>query len=288
MPSVKQLKQEEASLSAIGNFFSAYQKLTIYQMQQNRDKTINSRKFFQGLLDTFVDLKQDLRRLIKTDEKKNIVSFSTLTKNGKTVDVFLSFETKFSTSTNRQALEFFREVVSTRESDLVIIGATARRLYKEYFPEESNFTYFDLKETETSLKQNADIMRHLLTYETINVFNPYYVTLMEQKPQVETITGDFSLEETNEEEEKKHFLFEPDKKKILHFFEIQIMSNLFQHKIKEAHLANLGSRIATLQNTQSNLETEMERVKRLKRKTMKYKANKKQRNRLSGMRFWMS
>ncbi len=286
MSSVKQLQLEEASLHTIGNFFSAYQKLTIYQMQINRDNTINSRKFFQGLLDTFVDLKQDLKRFIKTDSNnKQILSFSTLTKNGKTVSVFISFETKFSTSTNRIALQFFRDSIADASTDIVIVGSTAKRLFKEFFPTNTEFVYFDLTEKNNDLRSNIDLMKHLLEYEQIDVYNPYYVSLMEQKPQFEAISGDISVSQTAEQE-KKHFLFEPDKKKILHFFEVQIMSNLFQHKIKEAHLANLGSRIATLQNTQNNLEKEIEKIRGLKLKKLKYKANKKQRNRLSGMRFW--
>jgi len=288
MPSIKQLKSQETSLNAIGDFFSAYQKLTIYQMKKNRDTTINSRLFFEGLLNTFVDLKQDLKRLIKTDKKNNeIISFSTLTKNGKTVSVFISFETKFSTDINRKGLVFFKETIKDSTGDIVIVGKTAKNLFSEIFPKETEYKYFELTEKDTSLKSNIDLMKYLLKYEKINVFNPYYVSLVEQTPQVETISGDLSIASSQEEDKDvNHFLFEPDKKKILHFFEIQIMSNLFQHKIKEAHLANLGSRISTLQNTQNNLEEELDRVTRLKRKTMKYKANKKQRNRLSGMRFW--
>lgn len=289
MPSVKQLQIQEDSLNAIGDFFSAYQKLTIYQMKQNRDATINSRDFFQGLLDTFVDLKQDLKRFIKSNPKnKEIISFSTLTKNGKSVAVFISFETKFSTDINRKSLQFFKNTISETDSDIVTVGLTAKKLFNEFFPQNTKYEYFELTEKDTSLKSNIKLLKHLLNYEKINVFNPYYISLVDQQPQVETISGDLDLSSSEEikNTEKKHFLFEPDKEKILHFFEIQIMSNLFQHKIKEAHLANLGSRISTLQNTQNNLEEELEKIKRLKLKTMKYKANKKQRNRLSGMRFW--
>lgn len=289
MPSVKQLQIQEDSLNAIGDFFSAYQKLTIYQMKQNRDATINSRDFFQGLLDTFVDLKQDLKRFIKSNPKnKEIISFSTLTKNGKSVAVFISFETKFSTDINRKSLQFFKNTISKTDSDIVIVGLTAKKLFNEFFPQNTKYEYFELTEKDTGLKSNIKLLKHLLNYEKINVFNPYYISLVDQQPQVETISGDLDLSSSEEikNTEKKHFLFEPDKEKILHFFEIQIMSNLFQHKIKEAHLANLGSRISTLQNTQNNLEEELEKIKRLKLKTMKYKANKKQRNRLSGMRFW--
>lgn len=289
MPSVKQLQIQEDSLNAIGDFFSAYQKLTIYQMKQNRDATINSRDFFQGLLNTFVDLKQDLKRFIKSNPKnKEIISFSTLAKNGKSVAVFISFETKFSTDINRKSLQFFKNTISKTDSDIVIVGLTAKKLFNEFFPQNTKYEYFELTEKDTSLKSNIKLLKHLLNYEKINVFNPYYISLVDQQPQVETISGDLDLSSSEEikNTEKKHFLFEPDKEKILHFFEIQIMSNLFQHKIKEAHLANLGSRISTLQNTQNNLEEELEKVKRLKLKTMKYKANKKQRNRLSGMRFW--
>ncbi len=297
MPDIKKIQASENSLKTIGDFFSAYQKLTIYQMKKNRNATINSREYFNGLMGTFVDLKQDVKRLFKpkkTDPK--ILSFSTLSKNGKTVSVVLSFETKFSTETNRKTVTFFRENTQEKDTDLVIVGATAKRLFQESFPEEKNFEFFELIEEAVDLKQNIELLKHLLAYEQIDIYNPYYISLMQQQPQMDTISGDITLSDSKKTDSTdddtspqkiKRFLIEPAKETIMHFFEVQILSALFQHKIKETHLANLGSRIKTLQNTQDNLEREMEKLKYLKLKTLRKKANKKQRNRLSGMRFWM-
>lgn len=285
MSDIKQLQNNEQSLHTIGNFFSAYQKLTIYQMQKNRDDTIGSRAFFQGLLETFSDLKQDIKSFFSAKGKTNKIQFSTLTKNGKTVSVLLSFDTKFSSETNRNALQYFVKSLAEKDSDVVIVGSTAKRLFNQYVRDKTiTYTYFPLTEDTVSITKNADLAKFLLKYETIDVYGPYYLSVMNQKPKMASITGD--IEFSFQEQKRRHFLIEPDKESVLHFFEIQIVLMLLQQQIKEAHLANLGSRVATLQNSQNNLEEKLSLLKQQKYKALRKKSNKKQRNRLASMSFW--
>lgn len=285
MSDINQIQNTQQSLNTIGNFFSAYQKLTIYQMQKNRDDTIGSRAFFTGLLETFADLKQDIKTFFESKGKESKIQFSTLAKNGKSVSVLLSFDTKFSSETNKNALQFFLDAVQETNSDIVIVGATAKRLFDQNTQGQSiNYTYFPLTEETVAVTQNTDLVKFLLKYETIDVYGPYYLSVMNQKPQMSTITGD--IEYSPQEQKRRHFLIEPDKKSVLHFFEVQIVLMLLQQQIKEAHLANLGSRIATLQNSQNNLEEKLNLLKQEKYKALRKRSNKKQRNRLASMSFW--
>ncbi len=259
-------------------------------MQKNRTATVNSRTFSQGLIDAFIDVKQTIKNLWQQDKKHDTLSFSTLTKNGKSAAVFLSFETKFSTETTKRAFDYF--IASTRKTktDLIVTGASGKRLFRERFPVGTPFTYFELTEKLTKVNQNLSLVEYLFGYERVTIYYPFFVTIMNQEPQHSTISGDIPLGEVEKEreQEKRHFLFEPDKKEILHFFEIQILASLLQQKLKEAHLATLGARVTTLQGTQQNLEDRLAQLQQTTMRTLRNKDNKRQRNRLAGMRFWNS
>jgi F0F1-type ATP synthase gamma subunit len=131
------------------------------------------------------------------------------------------------------------------------------------------------------------LIQRILNYERVDIYNPFYVSIINQEPQVSTISGDVPLGEVSLEERRdRSFLFEPGNREILHFFEVQILSSILQQKIREAHLATLGARVTTLQSTQENLESKLTRIQRIKLKTVRQRENKKQRNRLAGMQFW--
>ncbi len=288
MSNLKDLQLQQDSLITINDFFSAYQKLTIYQMQKNRDATINSRAFSEGLIETFIDVKQSIKKLFEKQSNSSSLSFSTLEKNGKRVAVFIAFETKFSTDVIRRSFREFAKKSSENEFEIVITGATAKRLFHEYFPEGMQFAYFDIKEKNINLSENSDFFEHILQFEQVEVFYPYFVTIMHQEPQSSTISGDIPLGDKllEAERQNRHFFFEPDKKKILHFFEIQILASLLQQKMREAQLATLGARITTLQYTQQNIEEERKKVSQQTVKILRKKDSRKQRNRLAGMHFW--
>ena len=289
MPDLKDLQLQKESLSTIGDFFSAYQKLTIYQMQKNRSATVNSRPFSQGLIDTFIEVKQSIRKLFEKENKEHI-SFSTLEKNGKSVAVFLSFETKFSTDLIRKSFQHFAKTVRSNRANVSIIltGSVAKRLFSEYFPNDTEYEYYDMTEKNAHIANNIELLRRILQFERVEVYYPYFVSIMHQEPQSDTISGDIPLGDTllQVEKEKHRYFFEPDKKQILRFFEIQILGSILQQKIREAQLATLGARITTLQYTQQNIDTEMSKIRAKTLKTLRKKESKKQRNRLAGMNFW--
>jgi hypothetical protein len=133
MPNIKDLLAEEVSLSTINSFFSAYQKLTIYQMQKNRDQTLNSRDFSSGLLDAFIYVKQSLMNLWEKQKKNETITFSTLKKNGKSVAVFLSFETKFSATATQKTFAFFSQQLAKGKTDIIIAGLAGKKLFVESF-----------------------------------------------------------------------------------------------------------------------------------------------------------
>ena len=288
MPDIKSLKLQHESLSTINDFFSAYQRLTIYQMQKNRTATINSRTFSDGLIETFIDVKQALKKLFDSSKHKDKISFSTLEKNGRSVAVFISFETKFSTEVFRRSFAHFKESIAEGDYEIVLLGSTAKRLFSEYYPEGTPFTYFDISEKNINISEKSEFFEHILKYETVEVYYPFFVSLLQQEAQSSTISGDVPVGDTllEAERQNRRYFFEPDKQIILHFFEVQILRSILQQKIREAQLATLGARITTLQYTQQNIEEELHKVHALTRKSLKKQSSRKQRNRLAGMNLW--
>ncbi len=291
MSDIKELHQQESSLNVIGEFVSAYQRLTIYQMQRRREAVLNNRVYMSGLLDAFIDVKKSAAALFKggdTKSKNKALEFSTLAKNGKSAAVFLSFETKFSAETVRRTFDYFAdEVQKNKNTDLVITGVRGKMLFTQRFPKSQEYTYFDLKESDLTNDIQIPMIKHLLSYEHVEVYHPFFVSILQQKPVSNNINGDIPLDEVVQlDRQKRNFLFEPSRRQITHFFEIQIFAALFNQKLKEAHLATLASRITTLQSTEQNLEEERSKVMLKKTKLVRALENKKQRNRLAGMYFW--
>ncbi|MFZ1721179.1 MAG: hypothetical protein WAU07_01615 [Microgenomates group bacterium] len=291
MSDINELNQQESSLNVIDEFVSAYQRLTIYQMQQRRVAVLNNRVYMNGLLDAYIDVKKSATAFFKGDDKKNnkkALKFSTLAKNGKSAAVFLSFETKFSAETVRRTFDYFAESVEQQNDiDLVITGVRGKLLFNQHFPKNKEFTYYDLKESDLTNDIQIPLIKHLLSYEHVEVYHPFFVSILQQKPISNNISGDIPLDkEMLIDRQKRNFLFEPSRQQITHFFEIQIFAALFSQKLKEAHLATLASRITTLQSTEQNLEQERAKVLLKKTKLVRALDNKKQLNRLAGMYFW--
>lgn len=290
MPDIKVLHQQEASLNVINDFVSAYQRLTIYQMQQKRTSVINNRVYTNGLLDAFIDVKKSAASLFKTKEDaiaNGTLQFSTLAQNERRVAVFISFETKFSAETVYRTFEYFAQNVNKDTTDIVITGIRGKQLFPLFFPEDAPFTFFDLKESELSSDAQVPVIKHLLSYKHVDVYHPFFVSILQQVPTSSNISGEIILDENLQlDRQRRNFLFEPNRAQITHFFEIQIFAALFNQQLKEAHLATLASRITTLQSTEQNLQRERAIVARKKVKRLRSLENKKQRNRLAGMNFW--
>lgn len=291
--SLDQLNQDKQFLSSFEQFVAAYQELTVQQMRQRREAITNSRRFTQGLLDIFIDLKQSMKQL-KPEDKNTpaAVSFSTLQKNGKQVAVYLTFSSKFTAALNRKVFAHFAQYLERTpgEFDVVLVGETSRTFYQDRFPDPAaEPKHFILTEQDLSDKQLLPLAKHILQYERVVVFNPYFASLVEQHPQITNLTGDISLDNQElalTERAKRRFLYEPHGKEILNFFEVQIFLSLLKQTVKETLLAVLGARITALEGTQEHVDADIKRMHLQFLKVRRHLHNKKQHQRLASLQLW--
>ena len=73
---------------------------------------------------------------------------------------------------------------------------------------------------------------------------------------------------------------------MLKFFEMQIFTSLLQQTINESYLANLGSRIVTLESATQGVSQEFNKLQRQAENLEKSIKNKKQRAQLAGIALW--
>lgn len=273
-------------LTAFTQFISAYQEITVTQMQTQREVIVKNRSYTEGILDVFVDLKQSLRF---QKDKKSQFSFTTNKKNDREVSVFLSFETKFSTSISRKVFEDYMEYVRSHTTDIVIAGEVGRRLYLESNGDINQIHYLPLSETTSFDKDITALADYVLQYERVTVFNPYFISLVEQTTRMTNITGDIPLHESEsslQERQQRKFLYEPEGEKILQFFEAQVCASLLVQSVQEARLATISGRITSLERTYNQVESALYALNNQELKYKRARTNKKQQQRLAGMKLW--
>ncbi len=293
MPAIKSLRQFAEDLLSFQKFVLSYQETTVYQMQQVRDAVLGSRSFMEGLLNSFVDIKQvedrrQARFLPHSPAKKQV--FSTLTKNGQTAAVLISFETRLAGETLSKTFDMFADYLhGNPEAQPILIGQTGSQMYAKSVFSERPSRYFPLSESLQNPEEINALIKHLLMYEHVIVFTPVFKTLINQPPRMVNLTGEEAISTIENVEEKnagEGILFEPSPEAVRAFFEVQIVAALFRQLTQEARLATLGGRITTLEQTYYTLAQQITKIDQEERIAVRKLKDKRQRARLSGMLLW--
>ncbi len=291
MHGLKTITNDIQFLSSMDQFVSAYQELTVFQMRQRRDAIVNSRAFTNGLLDVFVDLKQSIKGFLEEQVgtgAKEVITLETLQKNDKHAAVFLTFDTKFAGQTMRAVFaEFQRHLSAHPEFQPVVVGEIGKWLFEEHFGSTRPYQYFALTERSLSDDLLLELTKQLLQFGHITVFNPYFLSLIDQVPSTTNLTGDIPLvSQEIEQRMKRRFLYEPSGEAMLSIFERQIMAALLKQTVRESLLAVLGARITTLESTRLNVDRTTRLLKRASRKQQRAQSDTRQRERMAGSSLW--
>lgn len=296
MPALKAIRRFAEDLLSFQKFVLSYQETTVYQMQQVRDDVLGSRTFMEGLLEAFFDIKhsqQPVQRNILGRPKATKQQFETLTKNGKSAAVFITFETRLAGAAMSKTFELFTDFLRQNPDVLaVLVGQTGQQMFaKSDLSERANMA-FPLSE---NLQNEADmtaLLNFLLSFQNVNVFVPMFKSLVSQPPRMVNLTGENTLsdlEKTSPQDTTKKatgILFEPAYTEMKAFFEVQIVAALFRQLTQEARLANLAGRIATLEQTYYSLAQQIAKLDHEERLAKRKLQDKRQRARLSGMLLW--
>lgn len=291
MAQKKLVEEDLEALNTIKDLAESYEEIAVTRMQKIRDSVLRTRDFLAGISDIYVDLKasydrevKDLMSRIKKGEKTLITG---LQKNGKTLLVYLSSNGKLYGSVTQKTYRLFAQDLKKPEhkvSDIVIIGSAGREEF-ESSPEKRPFSYYEIPDTSIEVSDIKKLMEKFLQYEKVFVYYGKFGNVIQQSPISSSISGEdiFETEIAHPTPREDRFIFEPTLEKIFHFFETQIMANLFSQTLLENQLARHASRVNAMEEALIHIEEETKKLNALAIRIKHLAQNKKQLETISGV-----
>lgn len=290
----KLVEEDLQALNSIKDLAESYEEIAVIRMQKIKDSVLKTRDFLAGISDVFVDLKssynreiKDLMARIKKGEKTLLTG---LQKNGKTLFVYLSSNGKLYGSVTQKTYHLFIRDLRKPESvnnDIAIIGSAGKEMF-ENSEDKRPFEYFEIPDTSVEVSHIKQLMQKFIQYEKVFVYYGKFGNVVKQTPIETSITGEdiFETEVPEVTTREDRFIFEPTLEKIFHFFETQIMANLFSQTLLENQLARHGSRVNAMEEALIHIEQESKKLNQQKGRLKHILSNKKQLETIGGMVLW--
>jgi ATP synthase F1 gamma subunit len=287
----KIIAEELEALNSLKDLAESYEEIAVIRMQKIKDTVLKTRDFLSDLSDVFVDLKtsyeNEIKDILAKKKKggKNIPKI--LQNNGKTLMVYLSSNGRLYGSVTQKTYRLFIQDArnpATKDADIVVIGRTGREMY-ENSGVVRPFDYFEIPDASADINHIKQLMQKFLQYEKVHVYHGKFGNVVRQSPIETAITGDdiFETEVQASVPREDKFIFEPVLEKIFHFFETQIMANLFSQTLLENQLAGHASRVNAMEEALGHIEEESKRLNKERSRLKHLLQNKKQLETISGV-----
>ena len=294
MAQKKLIVEELEALNSIKDLAESYEEIAANEMQKIRDSVLKTREFLIDISDVFVDLKSSYNREIKDliakkkSGDKNLIPL--LQKVNKTLMVYLASNGKLYGAVTQKTFRLFIEDVkktTPEKTDLIIIGSAGRDMYNAANIGKP-YMYYEIPDSDVDIEHIKKLMQKFLAYEKVYVYYGKFGNVVKQSPIATSITGEdiFETETVTNVPREDRFIFEPTLEKIFHFFETQIMVNLFSQTLLENQLARDVSRVNAMEQALVHIQDESKRLNRIRTMLKHSLQNKKQLETLAGLALW--
>lgn len=289
MQNRKSLIEEIDLVDNLKMLTQAYEEISVIKMQRVRDSVLKNRDFITGVSYVYYDVKmsykQQILQFMKQKNEKNISSFSTIKKNGKSVSVLLSANNKLYGDIILKVFYLFMQNIKDSNSDIVIVGKLGRELYEQWDIKKP-YTYFEIPDADLKIEDLKEIISHIINYEKVNVFYGKFTNIVNQISTFSDISGEQSFDTETKVGPTYKFIFEPSLEKILNFFETQMFASFFKQTIHEFHLARLASRVKAMEEAIYNIDNKRKELKKDLKRAQRLIDNNKQINTIAGIALW--
>ncbi len=222
-------------------------------------RLIKIRKQVEHTRGIFLDLAK-LYGLVK------LISKQTQPPQRKTVSILLTSKLRFNGYLNNLIIKFFLAQTSSFQTDKIVIGQKFPNPFKSYIFEKDT----------PSEKEMQELVSEVQNYEQILVFYTQFQTVLKQIPQISDITQtQFAAYKAQLETKKQLMIVEPEIKKILQFFDINIKTALLQQTFLEAELSRLATRLISMDEAGQHAEEFLNQQKLLLMNAKRAYENKK-------------
>ena len=278
------------ALNSLKDLAQSYEEIAVIRMQKIKASVLKTRDFLADLSDVFVDLKasydREVKEILARRKKGDQAIYPTLRRNGKTLLVYLSSNGRLYGSVTQKTYRLFVKDLKKSDkatTDIAIIGRAGKEMF-EGSSAKRDFEYFEIPDTTVKIEQIKELMQKFLQYEKVHVYYGKFGNVVTQNPIETSITGDdiFETEIVSPTPREDKFIFEPILEKIFHFFETQIVANLFSQTLLENQLARHASRVNAMEEALIHIEDETKKLIRERNRLKHQMQNKKQLETISG------
>lgn len=276
-------------VSTLKMISQVYEEISVMKMQRIRDSVLKTRMYLSRMSDVYYDVKSAYRESLFdkiTGKKKRLEGLSKVNKNGKTIAVLVSANSKMNGDILKKVFRNFQTYLKKHpDVDVAIVGKIGKGLYEERNIERP-YDFFEMSEKQLDLESVKKLILHIMEYKEAVMFYGEFESLLNQNPVHNNVSGnEVSEGEKEQKREDKGFIFEPSIDKILEFFEKQYFSSMVKQNMYEAELARYASRITAMEQAIQHVNESEKSLKRQERKLIKGKQNKMQMDTVTGLMF---
>lgn len=263
----------------------SYQEHAIGQINFARYSVLYARSFAEDLAQIFANVKTAYLRSVMTNNIKTVVK-----KNGKDLWILVAANNKLYGDIILRTTKLFitkAKQTDPKKVDLVVIGQQGKNVIDQSGLDRP-YEYIEIPDTNVTADFLKKLTDKLLFYENIYVFYGRYNNLISQTPVQVALSGEIPDIDPKDAVElrKQSYLFEPTLEEILSFFENQILSLLLNQTVQEAQLARFASRINAMETAQTNIQKQLEALKRSEKLLRARNMSKEQTELLAGRALW--
>ena len=289
MQNLKNIVSETQLVRTINDLVQSFEQIYVTKMQHVRQSVLETRTFNEGINNLFFELKaayhQQVLEIIEK-RRKNLQLMNIAYKQKETVAVLLSANEKLSGDINQKVFNnFYNYIQEHKDIDIVIAGKSGKKLFDQKSTDRA-YHYYDLPEEAVGIQSLRQIINNLLEYKQVKVFYGKFNNFINQVETMSDISGESENEDTKLVKHQKKFLFEPSLDEILEYFENQIFTALFKQTVHESYLAQIGSRIMSLESTSAKIQEKLKLLDYEEKRAIKQKRNKKQLQSMAGITYW--
>lgn len=289
MLNLKKVIREIETARSLKTLTQAYEEISVMKMQAIRGSVLSTRDFTDRLSSVFTDVRASYRaqilKLAAQKKIKDLEQFSTFAKNGKTVSVLLSANTKLYGDIIVRVFRLFWASVRTDGSDIIVIGKLGKELVDQR-ADKKPYLYFEIPDTNLPADDLKPIVYQLANYEIVKVYFGRFANMVHQDPAMAIISGQPEKTASADEPTKDYFLFEPKLEAVLRFFETQLFAGFFKQTVSEGQLARFASRITAMESALQNIDNRIKNLSEQRCRIRKMAEGKKQGERIAGLSLW--
>lgn len=241
MSSIKQINKLIADGQSLELIAQSLGEIAAVRLSRIKSGVERNRNFFAEITQIYVMVKLIAR-------ERGIIVPS----NGKTISVLLSSNSQFSGKINTQLAQYFAKNTSQFSTDRIVVGKTGvaklqnispQLTFKSMIFKEDLPSYDELKSLADAVKSYKKVLLHYIKLET----------MLSQKPAVVDITA--GAEGIKANVKQLSYIFEPEIKMVLSFFDTQINILLLEQALLESELSRVANRLISMSQAQDRAES---------------------------------